>query len=553
MTHRLLSLLDYEMASRRYAQGQWKADTFYSRLLFWAERQPDAWAARDGARRLTYAQLLAWADALADELATRGVRPGERVAVWQPSRVESVVALLACSRMDYVCVPSLHRDSTTGDVLALLERCSGAALIGERGWGADSARRDIFAELGSVGSIRCGFPRAPLAGIARDPARRDEGIPMARSGGRTYSTNPDRIFYLAFTSGTTGQPKGVMHSDNTLLSNGRAIAGDWQLDTSAVIYTLSPMSHNMGTVSFAIALACGGELVLHGALDQKRALDRIVETGATYLIGVPTHAIDLLTELRRRDATSLGAVRAFQLAGSAIPRQLAESLLALGVVPQNTYGMTENCSFLYTRRDDLTAVIVETCGRCADGMEIALWDPDDPDRLAPPGAVGEIGVRGASQMLGYFDDQPATERSLNNGGWFMTGDLARRVGENFAVVGRKKDLIIRGGHNIHPAKVEDLAMRHAGVLKAAAFPVSDERLGERMCLAVIARADAPPTGDEILAHLHRLELSRYEMPEYFLCVDAFPLTASGKILKRELVRMVASGEMRPARIRWSGP
>jgi acyl-CoA synthetase len=156
-------------------------------------------------------------------------------------------------------------------------------------------------------------------------------------------------------------------------------------------------------------------------------------------------------------------------------------------------------------------------------------------------------------MLGYFDDQMTTERSLNRDGWFMTGDLARQIGENFAIVGRKKDLILRGGHNIHPAKVEDLAMRHAGVLKAAAFPVPDERLGERMCLAVIARADTTPTGDEILVHLHRFELSRYEMPEYFLCVEAFPLTASGKILKRELARMVASGEIHPTPIRWSGP
>jgi acyl-CoA synthetase len=553
MTHRLLSLFDFATASWHYAQGHWKPDTFYARLLFWAEQQPAAWAVRDGARRLTYAQLLAWTDALADELATRGVRPGERVAVWQPSRVESVVALLVCSRMDYVCVPSLHRDSTTGDVLALLERCGAAALIGERGWGADSARRDIFTELGSVGSIRCAFPLTPLADIALGPAEQHEGIPAARRSERAYSTTPDRVFYLAFTSGTTGQPKGVMHSDNTLLSNGRVIARDWQLDTSAVIYTLSPMSHNMGTVSLAVALACGGELVLHGALDQKRMLDRIIETGATYLIGVPTHAIDLLTEVRRRDATSLGAVRAFQLAGSAIPQQLAESLLDLGVVPQNTYGMTENCSFLYTRGDDPTSVIVETCGRCADGMEIALWDHDDADRPAPAGAVGEVGVRGASQMLGYFDDQATTERSLNRDGWFMTGDLARQVGENFTIVGRKKDLIIRGGHNIHPAKVEDLVMRHAGVLKAAAFPVSDERLGERMCLAVIARADARPTSDEILAHLHQLELSRYEMPEYFLCVEAFPLTASGKILKRELARMVASGEIHATPIRWSGP
>ncbi len=553
MTQRLLSLLDYDAACRRYAAGHWQDYTFYARLRHWARRQPDAYAVRDGARRLTYAEMLGWTDAVAAALHADGVRAGDRIAVWQPSRAESVLALLVCSRMGYVCVPSLHRDSTTGEVLELLERCKATVLIGERGWGADSARRDIFREGARVPSLRRCFALAPLADVAAAGPGRYAPLPAPAPSEAPFSTHPDRIFYLAFTSGTTGRPKGVMHSDNTLLANGRAVARDWELTAHSVIYTLSPMSHNMGTVSLAIALACGGELVLHGALDQRRMLDRIVETGATYLVGVPTHAIDLLAELDARGERRLGAVSAFQLAGSAIPRRLAESLLALGVTPQNTYGMTENCSFLYSRRGDPTEMIVETCGRCAAGMEIALWDPEDADRPAQPGAIGEIGVRGASQMLGYFDDQAETEAALNRGGWFMTGDLAQRRGENFAIVGRKKDLIIRGGHNIHPAKVEDLAMRHPSVLKVAAFPVADARLGERMCLAVIARPGCAPAAEQraeqLLAHLAALELSKYEMPEYFLWLDAFPLTASGKVLKRELARMVAAGELAPLPVR----
>jgi acyl-CoA synthetase len=184
-------------------------------------------------------------------------------------------------------------------------------------------------------------------------------------------------------------------------------------------------------------------------------------------------------------------------------------------------------------------------------MEIKLWREDNCDVESAPGAVGELGVRGASLMLGYFDDQATTERSFNSGGWFMTGDLARFDAHgNLQIAGRKKDLIIRGGHNIYPVRIEDFTMRHPAVAKAAAFPVSDERLGERVCLAVITRANGMLRVAELLRHLNDQGLSKYDMPEFFLELDEFPLTASGKVLKRRLVEMVAQGLLKPEPVRW---
>jgi len=169
-----------------------------------------------------------------------------------------------------------------------------------------------------------------------------------------------------------------------------------------------------------------------------------------------------------------------------------------------------------------------------------------------PGAIGEIGTRGALLMLGYFDNQAATESSFNASGWFMSGDLGQFDARgNLQIVGRKKDLVIRGGHNIHPARIENLALKHPAVLKAAAFPVPDPRLGERVCLAVIPRDGAQVGGDELLRHLGTAGLSQYDMPEYFIALEAFPLTASGKILKRELVEWAKSGRIRPAPVRWT--
>jgi acyl-CoA synthetase len=150
-------------------------------------------------------------------------------------------------------------------------------------------------------------------------------------------------------------------------------------------------------------------------------------------------------------------------------------------------------------------------------------------------------------MLGYFDNQAATESSFNREGWFLSGDLGVLDQRgNLKIVGRSKDLIIRGGHNIYPAHIEALALRHAGVARAACFPVADERLGERVCIAIAGSVAA----DELLAHLGAEGLSRYDMPEYFVRVEAFPLTASGKILKRELVEMAKRGELAPAPVRY---
>jgi acyl-CoA synthetase len=181
-----------------------------------------------------------------------------------------------------------------------------------------------------------------------------------------------------------------------------------------------------------------------------------------------------------------------------------------------------------------------------------LWDQENPDiEVRETGAIGEIGTRGALLMLGYFNNQSATENSFNAGGWFMSGDLGRMDAQgNLQIVGRKKDLIIRGGHNIHPSRIENLAIKHPAVLKAAAFPVVDQRLGERVCLAIIAREGERVLPEQLLAHLNDAGLSKYDMPEFFIRMDAFPLTASGKILKRELVEWTKAGRITPTPVRW---
>ena len=547
MTNALLTTLDRTRLDAHYRDGHWRADTIYSLVRDHATRAPDSFAVRDRARRLTYRDLLGAADRLAGDLAARGVRPGQRVAVWLPSRVESAIALVACSRAGFVCCPSLHRDHTVGDITALLARTRAAALLAQPGYGADADRRDLFASLGDLSALRHAYRLAPV----------DAGAPFANLAEPTRAAplneDPNRVVYLAFTSGTTGEPKGVMHSDNTLLANARAIAGDWHIDAGSVVYTMSPLSHNLGLGALVMALAVGAELVVHDLPRGASLLDRLTDTGATFLFGVPTHAIDLLAELRARGLARLGGITGFRISGAAAPREVVAALLALGVVPQSGYGMTETCSHQYTLPNDDPGLIVETCGRACPGYEIRIWRQDDPDTAAPVGEVGQIGGRGASLMLGYFDDQAATEASFNAHGWFMTGDLGWVDANGYLrITGRKKDVIIRGGHNIHPARIEALAQLHPAVARAAAFAVADARLGEKVCLAVMTAPGAAIGDEALLAHLDAAGLSKFDMPEYVLMLDEIPLTATGKILKRALIEAVRAGALQPQPVRWRG-
>jgi acyl-CoA synthetase len=534
----ILTLLNPREAAAHYDSGAWTADTLYSLLESHARARPAAFALRDSRRRLSWRELLAWTDATAEALHQAGLRRGDRVAVWLPSRAESVVALLACARNGYVCNPSLHHNYTVAEIVQLLERTRARALFYQAGHGADGARVDIARKipgidfLNEVGSFP---PPGSRPSIPADP-------------------DPDKICYLAFTSGTTGVPKGVMHSDNTLLANGRAMVADWKHDPSTVLLSLSPMSHHIGTVAIEQMMAAGFELVVNDPPAGMKPLDWILACGATYIMGVPTHAIDVLAEVRRRGLRQIGAVKLFYMAGAPIPREVAQAFLDMGITPQNIYGMTENGSHQYTLPSDDATTIVETCGRACAGYETRIFSQENPDIEVPAGTVGEIGTRGALLMLGYFDNQATTEDSFNRGGWFMSGDLGTLDERGcLRILGRKKDLIIRGGHNIHPARIEDLAHRHPQVQKAAAFGVPDARLGEKACLAIISREGARLSAQELLQHLHDVGLSKYDMPEYYAALDAFPLTPSGKILKRELIEWVKSGRLQPQPVRWTEP
>jgi acyl-CoA synthetase (AMP-forming)/AMP-acid ligase II len=550
MTSTILSLLTPGAAAEFHRRGDWEDRTIYGVMRDQAVAQPNANAISDRGRTLTYAQLQAAADALAADLYARGVRAGQRVAYWLPDRVESAITVLACSRNGYVVCPSPHRNHTVAEVAGLLERMRAAAFIYQEGFGSDADKADIAAEIASMGSLKHVYrmgavdEAAPFAGALLDSPG-DSPPPIE---------DPDRVSYLAFTSGSTGRPKGVMHSDNTQLVTARGISTDWKIGPGSVVYSMSPFSHNLGMGALLTSLYGGASFVVHDRVRGESTIERVLAVDATYLVGVPTHAIDLLDEMEARGMDRLGKVTGFRISGAAAPRTVFERLIAAGVDPQSGYGMTETNGHQYTRPGDDPEIIMGSCGRVVPGYDIQVFDPDDPDRMLPQGEIGIVAGKGACLMLGYYDDQGATEICFNSDGWFMTGDLGVVDEAGYLrLTGRRKEVIIRGGHNINPERIEELAMRHVAIERAAALPVPDDRLGERVCLAVMFRNGDSPGFEAVLDHLAAQGLSRYDMPEFALTLDDIPLMSNGKIQKKDIMGWIRDGSAVPEPIRYVPP
>ena len=542
----LLTLHDPVTANHYHEQGLWRDEGLYDHAARQARTKPEHYAVRDNRRRLTWRQVEQWSRAIATTLANSGLVAGDRVATALSNRAESVAVMLACSRNGYVCNPSLHRNYRASEMLSLVDEIDAAAVVAEKGWNADGV--DL------VGLLQGGTTQRVCFSISKERSGSKNFPSWDDKSDNSLSPNlgADKICYLAFTSGTTGKPKGVMHSDNTILANARDLVMDWGHSEETVLLSLSPLSHHIAWVGFAQALISGAEFVINDPSDGMETFDWMSEVRASYVMGVPTHAIDLLAQQRARNASSFGSVKAFYMAGSPIPQAIAEEFISQGIIPQNVYGMTENSSHQYTHPGDDTDIIVSTCGRGGPSYQVKIFDTVNSDQSLAVGEVGEIGGRGAALMLGYFGDQESTESSFNRDGWFMSGDLGRLdASGNLEVVGRLKDIIIRGGRNIHPRKIEDLAVGHPEIDKAAVIPVRDERLGEKVCITILPAADTMPDVDKILNYLYSSGLSIYDMPEYYVVLADFPLTASGKILKRELVKRMDRGEFIPVPVRFS--
>lgn len=479
-----------------------------------ARRTPDAVALISGETAVTYRELDERAARLAAHLRARGVGPGDRVGVVLPNVVEFAVAYYGALRAGAIVVP-MNPLLATREVEYYLRDSAAAALV------VRSAAENAKAVTG-----------ARQAGVDLVVSLADDALP--EDGADVAQRSPTDTAVILYTSGTTGQPKGAQLTHSNLMWNAQVAADLFDVAPRDVLLGALPLFHSFGqTCALNAAFRRGAAVALVARFDPAAVLELIERASVTIFLGVPTMYVALLAAAEGR-TEALATLRLCVSGGAALPVEVLRAFEErLGLRVLEGYGLSETspvAAFNHIDRPSKPGSI----GTPVWGTEMRV--ADDAGRTLPVGEVGEILIRGHHVMAGYWNRPEETAAAIDADGWFRTGDLARMDSDGyFFIVDRKKDLIIRGGYNVYPREIEEVIYGHPDVLEAAVFGVPDERLGEEVAAAVVAKQGATLDLVELQRWI-RERVADYKYPRRMALLDALPKGPSGKILKREIDR-----------------
>ncbi|MCM4084829.1 long-chain-fatty-acid--CoA ligase [Paractinoplanes hotanensis] len=487
--------------------------------------RPEAPALLHDGGTMTYAELDARSDAVAAALLTRGVGPGDPVALQAPNIPEFPVAYYGILKTGAVVVP-LNVLLRAPEVAHQLRDSGTRTLITWAGAADEAAKGAAKADVTEVFVIHAAAdsPGRPFTDLTTPVT---EPVPLA-------DRSPTDIAAIVYTSGTTGVPKGAELTHFQMYMNADIPGRLFEIKAEDVVLTVLPLFHVYGMSSaMNLGIRFGCALSLVPRFTPEKVLAAIERDRATIFDGVPTMFGALLayTDEHSYDTSSL---RVCVSGGDAIPAHVFDAFEQQFQVPiLEGYGMTETASTITFNPgpDDRRPYSV---GRPVWGVEVQVWD--DEGRRMPPGRnhIGEFVTRGYQTMRGYHGHPRATAEAFE-GGWFHTGDLGYADADGFLfIVDRKKELIIRGGYNVYPREVEEVLYRHPGVREAAVVGVPDERLGEEVKAIIVARPGHALTVEEIVDYC-RERVAAYKYPRLVEFRDALPLTGTGKVLKKDLV------------------
>jgi fatty-acyl-CoA synthase len=530
--------------------------------------QRPALTARHQNVRWTYSDLLERSEHLAIGLRALGLEKGDRIGIWSANNSEWVLAQFGTALAGLILV-NINPAYRSHEFDYAVRKSGCRALIMSPG----HKNNDYFASLRSVAPeidssppgklaskrlpnleivIRLGAEKTPgmlnFDDVAR-PATEKERRALAAFGATLQFDDPINI---QFTSGTTGAPKGATLTHHNIVNNGYFIGEAMRLTPDDLLCIPVPYYHCFGMVLGNLACVTHGSCMVSPAegFDPAATLEAVQAEGCTGLHGVPTMFIAMLdhSEFGRFDLRTL---RTGIMAGSPCPVEVMRRVVERMHMREVTiaYGMTETSPVSFqSAHDDPLERRVSTVGRIQPHIEVKVVDQDG--RVVPPGVPGELLTRGYSVMRGYWDDEKATAAAIDEARFMHTGDLATIDAEGYCnIVGRLKDMVIRGGENIYPREVEEFLYTHPAVADVQAFGVPDHRYGEELCVWIRRREGAALTEDEVIAFC-RASIAHYKAPRYVRFVDGFPMTVTGKaqkyLMRRAMMEELSLAEEKTA-------
>ena len=529
---------DSESARDQYRRdGWWRDGTFLDDLrrhtaqnpgkpALIARRTPDA-----DTETFSYSDISAATDRFAHALLGLDVKPGEYVGIHLPDYWEMLPLALACIKIGArisPLMPSFRRREL--ELAARTTQMRVFITVAEHdGNRPADTMREIATRVPSLEHIVVMGDGAPPGTLSFDGdflahAPADAGDLTGRE------LPPDEPYLILFTSGTTGDPKGALHSQNTLYAGIRAYQDVLGMDDSLVKASPHTNMHYVGFVQNLLTpLALGGTAVVPGVWDPALYLEMFERHGVTFFYAGPGFVAQLLQAQRARPR-DVGSLRYIVSGSAPVPPTLVQEVReTLGVPLYSLWGMTENGPVTMTRRDDPPDWAARSDGRPTGGMQVRI----DPLPGSPDGS-GPLWVRGPAQCLGYYKNEQAYAADLDEDGWFNTGDLARDDGRGgIRITGRTKDIIMHTSFNVPVSDVENVLIAHPKVAEIALIGIPDEAVVERVCAVVVPAGD-PPELPELIDFLRAAGVGELYLPELLELVDTLPRTATGKVRKVEL-------------------
>ena len=499
--------------------------------------------------RLTYAQLKSRVDALACGLMRLGLEPGERIGIWSQNNMEWALTQFASAKAGLVLV-NINPAYRRSELEYALNKVGCRALVLSPAFKTSNYLEmiaDLAPELGHCEPgllrshrlpslemvIRMGTDTSPgminFDELLRAPSR-EELTALAVLSEKLQFDDPINI---QFTSGTTGHPKGATLSHHNILNNGFFVGEAIKLVAGDRVCIPVPLYHCFGMVMGNLGCLTHGATMVYPAeaFEPLAVLETVAQEKCTGLYGVPTMFIAALDHPRFAEF-DLSSLRTGIMAGSPCPIEVMKRVIGKMNMAEVTiaYGMTETSPVSFqSGTDDPIDRRVSTVGRVQPHLEVKIVDNEG--RIVPRGQSGELCTRGYSVMLGYWDDEAKTKEAIDAGGWMHTGDLAVIDDEGYCnIVGRIKDMVIRGGENIYPREIEEFLYAHPKVLDVQVVGIPDEKFGEELCAWIILREGERLSEDEVREYC-KGQIAHYKIPRYIRFVDSFPMTVTGKIQK----------------------